>query len=566
MLNFTKISRTILLVTGLVTGISFHSTGQAEESIEINTGASSAPIYAVGPIYMSSTLYYKYSRFAYLYTQDELEAAGINEGSIITSLGWMKSTSSSAVGPATFNIYMKNSNATAYSNASESWSNLSAGTTLVYNNASQSIPATASPAYIDFALNTPFVYTGGSIEILTEWNAASAASPLATGSFEWVNTTVVDRIYGRGDASLPTTLSSTQNNVSMDDKRPVIQFKIESTTCLNLVDAGPVSVSPSNTICPNTDVTLDFTSNDAGLGVSYQWESSTTNGAGSYTSMGSSQTTPTITAQPTQSTWYRCKVVCSEGTTDYTDPVQVIIDVVNVDLGSDTSICEGDTDLVLDAENAGSTFLWNDGITDQTRTITTAGTYTVTVTSAAGCTATSTITVDYLPAASGDFTTNETTNGTIVFDATAANTESYFWELGVNNVTATGASTTYTYPDNGTYTVTLNLINECGDTTKVTKVITVSTSTVGLVELEDNTTINVYPNPAKDVLFIANEGNAMIESIHVIDIFGKTISSTTINASKSNHSLNIKDLKAGTYYLKLQTPQGLVVKAFNVLN
>ena len=67
--------------------------------IQIDSGAASNPLYAVGPIYMSTTLFYRYSRYAYLYTQSELEAVGFTPGTTITTVGWMKNTSSTAAGP-----------------------------------------------------------------------------------------------------------------------------------------------------------------------------------------------------------------------------------------------------------------------------------------------------------------------------------------------------------------------------------------------------------------------------------------------------------------------------------
>lgn len=207
--------------------------------VVINTGTPASPLYAVGPIYLSSTMFYTYSRFAYLYTQDELAAAGIAPGAEIDQVGWMKSMANTAAGPASFSIYMKNSSTPAYSNESASWANLSAGTTTVYTNNSQSIPATATPNFINFTLSTPFTYTGGSLEILTQWDISSAPVPIATGSFEWENTTVVDRIYGNGGTSLATTLSSTNNNVSIDDKRPVIQFTLNGNTGIAAAASRP---------------------------------------------------------------------------------------------------------------------------------------------------------------------------------------------------------------------------------------------------------------------------------------------------------------------------------------
>lgn len=192
----------------------------------------------MGPVYVSSTLFYTRSRYAYLYTEPELAAAGILSGTVIHAVGWMKSTSNSAAGPAVFNIFMKNSATTDYSAGTALWSNLSNGAVAVYSNNAQAIPATAAPGYIDFALSTPFTYTGGSLEILTEWDISAASEPFATGSFEWENTIVPDRIYGKGGTSMPTSLSSTSNNTSIDDRRPVIQFTLDPTTGIGTMSAA----------------------------------------------------------------------------------------------------------------------------------------------------------------------------------------------------------------------------------------------------------------------------------------------------------------------------------------
>ncbi|TSJ45586.1 PKD domain-containing protein [Fluviicola chungangensis] len=64
----------------------------------------------------------------------------------------------------------------------------------------------------------------------------------------------------------------------------------------------------------------------------------------------------------------------------------------SVNLGADTTICEGSM-LVLDAQNPGCTYLWDDGTTNQTLDVTATGTYQVTVKNAAQCAKTDAITV-----------------------------------------------------------------------------------------------------------------------------------------------------------------------------
>ena len=240
----------------LQAGTAFQADAQF---VQIATGTPNTPLYAVGPIYMSSTLFYRYSRFAYLYTQAELAAAGINPGTDILAVGWMKDTPNSTAGPALFNIYMKNSFVATYADPTTTWAGLTIGAIQVYSETAQSIPATASPDYIDFTLTTPFSYSGGSLEIFTEWDISGPPAPIATGAFEWVNTTVVDRIYASGNTSLPTTLSSTMNNVNMDDRRPVIQFTLQGGTA-----SIPDLLTSSISIWPNPAEDLLYISNRSG--------------------------------------------------------------------------------------------------------------------------------------------------------------------------------------------------------------------------------------------------------------------------------------------------------------
>ncbi|MDR0802055.1 MAG: gliding motility-associated C-terminal domain-containing protein [Fluviicola sp.] len=65
-----------------------------------------------------------------------------------------------------------------------------------------------------------------------------------------------------------------------------------------------------------------------------------------------------------------------------------------VNLGADTTLCEG-SELLLDPHNPGSTYLWNNGSTDQTLNVTAAGTYSVTVKNAAHCAKTDAIVISY---------------------------------------------------------------------------------------------------------------------------------------------------------------------------
>ena len=76
-------------------------------------------------------------------------------------------------------------------------------------------------------------------------------------------------------------------------------------------------------------------------------------------------------------------------------------------------------------------------------------------------------------------------------------------------------------------------------------------STIGLVESE-NHELNVFPNPANDLLFINLPSSA--KQISIVDIYGKLIYSEP--ALLESHELKISSLASGTYWLKVDLTNG----------
>ncbi|MBK9018343.1 MAG: T9SS type A sorting domain-containing protein [Saprospiraceae bacterium] len=94
---------------------------------------------------------------------------------------------------------------------------------------------------------------------------------------------------------------------------------------------------------------------------------------------------------------YSVVVSNSFGCTDL-DAATVFVNPAPVlDLGPDTIVYEPNS-YVLDAGTGfNQTYLWSDGSTSQTLTVSEDGTYNVTVTSASGCTSTDEVTVNFQP-------------------------------------------------------------------------------------------------------------------------------------------------------------------------
>ena len=119
-----------------------------------------------------------------------------------------------------------------------------------------------------------------------------------------------------------------------------------------------------------------------------------------------------------------------------------------VNLGNDTTIC-GAINLVLDAGNAGSSYAWNTLDITQTINVVAAGNYSVTVTTAFGCTATDAINIISSPNISVNLG-NDTTlcSGNNVVVTAGANPYNYLWSSGESTNTITVTAT-------GNYSVTV---------------------------------------------------------------------------------------------------------------
>jgi len=90
-------------------------------------------------------------------------------------------------------------------------------------------------------------------------------------------------------------------------------------------------------------------------------------------------------------------VTTTFSTCTYTDAIQLLPGAnLQVQLGGDTSLCDGET-LTLDAGNPGASYSWSDGSMNQTLTVSQTDTYSVTVTDNAGCTGSDSIAINVTP-------------------------------------------------------------------------------------------------------------------------------------------------------------------------
>ena len=232
---------------------------------------------------------------------------------------------------------------------------------------------------------------------------------------------------------------------------PTIMVDATETYSVTISDAFGCSVSDQVTITralagvPTTQsvaacADVPPTLNAPATGVSYQW--STGQVTASIVPAASGPHTVTITdAQG-------CQAISTFNVTLHALPV--------VDLGADLALC-GAANQVLDAGNAGSTFLWSTNATTQTIIATSSGPYSVTVTNANNCSTSDAVNIQF-NAMPVDVLMNVTACITSPPTLSAGNPGStYLW-----STTSTSQSITPT--TSGTYTVQVTTAQGCSST------------------------------------------------------------------------------------------------------
>ena len=220
-----------------------------------------------------------------------------------------------------------------------------------------------------------------------------------------------------------------------------------------------------------------------------------------------------------------------------------------VNLGNDTTICEGEV-LLLDAGYPGATYVWsNSNNTAQTLSANETGTYVAYVTNPNSCVGIGTIDITVMdaPTATGIYAQGTFPN--IIFTVeNPTNANSYDWDFG-DNTTATNAPATvsHAYWAEGDYDVTVTLTNDCG-TEVITETVTIqNTASINENEIEG---LTVYPNPASEMVTIAlPQGTLANTTIYSVD---GAIVYTTDNFIGTTE-INVQDWTKGVYFIHLNT-------------
>lgn len=340
----------------------------------------------------------------------------------------------------------------------------------------------------------------------------------------------------------------------------------------NAINTG--NISPLN-YCTGQTVNVPFTATGSyGAGNVFTAQLSNASGSfaspsniGTLSSTSSGTIIATIPAGTPSGTGYRIRVVSSDPiTTGEQNTSNITISegeaqVIEVTPTSPASFCVG-TSVTLTAGGNFTNYVWSNGATGTNITVSTAGTYSVTAASSDGCGTASSgeIVVNEISVPEANFSYSQVNDSyTISFTNTSQDGASYLWNFGGNN-TSTQENPSFTFPFDGTYTVTLTVTNACG-TNEIS--IQVMVEKLSIHEIDPElAAVNLFPNPAS--AFTMLQGETTKPALYVLEIqnlLGQVIhreSFTVFGAWTKN--IATSGLSKGVYNISLSSDKARLSK------
>lgn len=264
-----------------------------------------------------------------------------------------------------------------------------------------------------------------------------------------------------GTSYLWTPTGATTQNIFVSPSVPSVYSvlvtdangcKARDTVSIGINPVPSATFAPAF-ICLGTSTVLDA----GNAGSTYLWSP---NG----------ETTQTLSV--TDSGYYQVLITNSFGCIGVAGAQVVLGGTTLVSYPSNINACSGDQ-VVLDAGNPGSSYIWSTGSVAQSITVTTPGTYTVSITDAGGCSATFASNISINPLPQLQFTPAPACFGESALfvnqsSITSGNIILWNWDFGDGGVSNL-MQPSYLYASSGSYTVTLNAESGMGCTSSMTQ-------------------------------------------------------------------------------------------------
>lgn len=248
-------------------------------------------------------------------------------------------------------------------------------------------------------------------------------------------------------------------------------------------------------------------------------------------------------------------------TVTITSPLAIVINATTVPINCFNG-CDGSTNAVVSGGTSPYTYMWSNGVTTQAATGLCAGTYSIVVTDAAGCTNVTSVVLTNPAVVSTSATSTPCTtcpatpNGTATGAAIGGTGPyTYVWSPGGQ----TTANITGLLP--GTYTVCATDANGCSNCASVTVV-----DNTGVNELFSGASIVISPNPfnssAQVKIDFVNPNHNKLNFV-VFDIYGREIQAIDLSDRKGATTIDFKlnrgyNIPNGLYFYRLKDSEGIL--------
>ncbi len=396
----------------------------------------------------------------------------------------------------------------------------SAGTSYLWNTGatSQSIVVSASGSYTVTVTNAngcsrtslPTVVTVNNLPTPT----ISASGPLTFcpgGSVTLTASLSNSYLWNNGATTRSITVSASGGYfVTVTDENGCVATSAPANVVVNSNPTATISANGPTALCQGQNVVLTASS-----GASYLWNTGAT--------------TQSITVSTAGN--YTVTVTDGNGCSGTSAPTNVVVNprpTPTVTAGGPTTFCQGGS--VTLTSSVAASYLWSTGAVSQQITVSTSGSYSVTVTDVNGCTATSdpvVVNVNPLP------TPTITANGPTTFcqgenvTLTASTAASYLWSTGATTQSITVSAS-------NVYSVTVTDANGCSNTSA-------------------NVTVTVNPNPTPTIsasgptVFCQGGSVTLTASVGASYLWstGANTQSITVSASGS-YSVRVTDVNGCT--------------------
>jgi len=515
----------------------FYATGGAFPGgeVEVGTGSSLTSGTTAGPF----NIYYRRRALEFMYTAEQIEAAGGSAGLIQSLAFYLGAPPEYALPDYTVSVKFMAADPPL------TWQ--TDGFTEIFNSASF-LPEEAG--WITFLFPSPMAWNGtDNIVVKACWSQVSPEYSSDGGTHRYSNVTGQMLYYQDDDPGsacsetgassstyLPNALFSIQGCET--ERQPVVAY-------IRPVP-DPIDIGPDDTLCRDLGGTITLDAGDQPPAYTFLWDNGDT----------------TRTRDISESGEYSVTVSNEFGCTVADTVVKVLLDNPEVELGNDTTICEGGS-VVLDAGDDGVSYYWNTGETTPQITVESGGKYNVLVTNDLGCMVADTINVNVsgmMPDVASIIVTNI---DLYTFNFTPFNPlyiSGYQWDFGDDSPVSNEEAPTHTFPATGDYTVTLTVSSDCGQV-----VYTTTVHIVGLNEVHlDNNELMLYPNPARETATIENKGPLVMKSVTISNILGQMIYSAAAESGKK-HQLSLTQFAPGIYTVRIETDKGVVIRKFEII-